>query len=400
MITSQKTAHRICPICKSTVVNILHSQRFALPADHPLPSAFDIVACPTCDFVYADTPADAAAYDRYYTDYSKYADQSTSTGGGGDKLDQARIDITAREISRHLHDYTAHIVDIGCANGGMLAALRNLGYTNLLGIDPSPECVANTKRLFNIPASQGWLGALPPEAAKADLIILSHVLEHVLNLTEAVTRIRTVLAPGGLVYVEVPDSSRYADCLAAPFQDFNTEHINHFNSTALFNLFIAKGFKLEEEGEKYLGLPGGLSYPACYAIFRLDQVISDPAWRRAPHSILSISNYITLSEKLLKDIDARLAQVSRGPVIVWGTGQLTIKLLVETCLRSAEIVAFVDGNPLHHGKLLHGQRILSPEELRTLPAYPIVIGTLLHHSAITTRIRETLGLQNPIITLA
>lgn len=400
-MSTLQSVHRPCPVCGTTAARFLHHQRFALPPGHPLPPAFNIVACPACDFVYADTTADAAAYDRYYTDYSKYADQGTSTGGGGDPRDQSRIEEMAREIGRHLPDRAARVVDIGCANGGMLAALRALGYENLLGIDPSPDCVANTKRLFGIPAQQGWLGALPAEVAPAGLVILSHVLEHVLDLAEAVRRVREVLAPAGLVYVEVPDAARYAECLVAPFQDFNSEHINHFSQASLANLFAAHGFELVAEGQKTVPVAGGFGYPACFSFFRLGAESGRSGeWRRAPDFLREIDRYITHSASLLAAVDARLALVPPGPVIVWGVGQLTLKLLVETRLGRAEIAAFTDGNPLHHGKQLHGRPIVAPERLRDLPPYPIIVGTMLHQVAIANRIQRDLALDNPVVTLA
>jgi hypothetical protein len=42
--------------------------------------------------------------------------------------------------------------------------------------------------------------------------------------------------------------------------------------------------------------------------------------------------------------------------------------------------------------------VLPPAELAGLP-YPILIGTLLHHEAISSRIRNDLKLFNPILTL-
>ena len=38
-----------------------------------------------------------------------------------------------------------------------------------------------------------------------------------------------LLKTDGLLYVEVPDAVAYTEYLYAPFQDFNTEHINHFS---------------------------------------------------------------------------------------------------------------------------------------------------------------------------
>ena len=37
-----------------------------------------------------------------------------------------------------------------------------------------------------------------------------------------------LLKTNGVLYIEVPDATAYVEFLYSPFQDFNTEHINHF----------------------------------------------------------------------------------------------------------------------------------------------------------------------------
>jgi FlaA1/EpsC-like NDP-sugar epimerase len=110
--------------------------------------------------------------------------------------------------------------------------------------------------------------------------------------------------------------------------------------------------------------------------------------------------YIELSRTQLQQIDTRIAPlIEKGPLIVWGTGQLTLKLLAETSLGRAQIVAFVDGNPINQSKKLAGVSVVAPEGIAGL-THPILISTLLHEHAITERIRQQLRLTNPIITLA
>lgn len=89
-----------------------------------------------------------------------------------------------------------------------------------------------------------------------------------------------------------------------------------------------------------------------------------------------------------------------GPVIIWGAGQLTMKLLCETVLATHTIAAIVDSNPIHHGTMIQGARVLSPEELQQsgLDA-PIVIGTLLHGRDIIAGIRGRYRLPNRLIEL-
>jgi hypothetical protein len=103
---------------------------------------------------------------------------------------------------------------------------------------------------------------------------------------------------------------------------------------------------------------------------------------------------------MMSDIDSRISElILRAPsIIVWGTGQLSMKLLAETSLSHADIVAFVDNNPINHGKVLHGKPILPPTELSKWNV-PILIATLLHHHSIAKQIRN-MGLKNEIVFLS
>ena len=102
---------------------------------------------------------------------------------------------------------------------------------------------------------------------------------------------------------------------------------------------------------------------------------------------------------MMQGIDQQLQSVlaSSTEVIVWGTGQLTMKLLCDTALKDAKVVAFVDGNPVNVGKTLRGVPIVSPEELENRSA-PIILATLLHTQGIRNRI-ASLGFTNPVVTL-
>ena len=93
----------------------------------------------------------------------------------------------------------------------------------------------------------------------------------------------------------------------------------------------------------------------------------------------------------------RSVLASSAEVIVWGTGQLTMKLLCDTALKDAKVVAFVDGNPVNVGKTLRGVPIIRPDQLKNQGA-PIVLATLLHTQGIRDRI-NSLGLTNPVVTL-
>ena len=215
-MNSSKTAARPCPVCGSKAVSVISEQRFELPEGHPLPVAWDVVSCPICDFSYADTAASQATYDYYYSEFSKYEHDATSTGGGATTTDRQRLEDTAALIAEVIGKDDS-ILDLGCANGGLLAAFKKLGFTALTGVDPSPVCAATTAKI----GAEGLTGSLfdpPVDGRKFKAVILCHVLEHICDLQTAAEVLQGLVAADGYLYIEVPDASRYGGYSEAPAQ--------------------------------------------------------------------------------------------------------------------------------------------------------------------------------------
>lgn len=399
--TVTKTSARSCPICGESTCDVLHRQKFVLPQGHPLTNGYDVVCCRGCGFVYADTVVSQVDYDRFYARFSKYEDRLTATGGGDTTWDAERLHHTAECVAGLLPNPRSRILDIGCANGGLLRALKHLGWSDLCGMDPSRACVENTQR-SGIEAHVGRLSAIPDDLGQFDCVILSHVLEHVSSLKSAVCSLSSLLGPDGIVYVETPDAARYAEFVTAPFQDFNTEHINHFSLRCLANLFGNMGWIAQTVGQKVVLSAPRMPYPALYTVFARDTAIAQ-RFTPTPDTELCerIRAYITRSQAALDAIATRIETALRASseLIVWGTGQLTMKLLAETSLGAAKIVAFVDSNPINQGRLLRGVPILAPDAIRHM-AQPILVASTLHQDEIVGVIRSRLGLMNPLILLS
>jgi predicted fused transcriptional regulator/phosphomethylpyrimidine kinase len=93
------------------------------------------------------------------------------------------------------------------------------------------------------------------------------------------------------------------------------------------------------------------------------------------------------------------AVVDRGrPVIVWGVGTHTTRLLATSRLAEANIRAFVDSNVRYQNRELNGVRIISPAALRNRPE-PILVSSRVFQNEIEEQIRRDLGLSNELILL-
>lgn len=386
-------------MCDRHDVEVLHEQRFVLPDDQTVTGGYRVVLCVGCGAAFSDTEITQQAYDELYARQSRYAAGPAAHATDSDR-DSARFRAMAAEIGALVPERSARIVDVGCANGGMLAALKERGFTHLFGIDPSPGCVERTSAIPGVAARVGSLFDMPSDVGPFDVLVLSHVLEHVRDVKAALANIKRAMKPGAVLYVEVPDASRYADFAWSPFQDFNTEHINHFSLVTLANVLRVCGYRPLRSGAKEILSAPGMPYPAIYWFARNEDAAAAAEIKRDVTLGERLRVYTERSTALMRHIDRGLREaLARDPrVIVWGTGELTAKLLADTALGAATITAFVDGNPVNQGRVLRGLRIQAPSDL-TSSEQPIVVASILHHDAIARAIR-TRGLRNPIFRLA
>lgn len=393
-------SHRACGACGATANTVCHHQRFVIPEGYPLPAEYNVVVCRRCGFVYADPAATQSDYDRFYSDWSKYDDSATATGSGVSTYDAARLATTAADIERALPSRAATILDAGCATGGLLTALRERGFTAVAGLDPSPRCAAACRdRGFE--AYVGSIASAPAHMPKFDCVVLSHVLEHVYDIPAFFAAARNLLAPGGYLYLETPDASRYDDYLYAPFQEFNTEHINHFSPRTLENTAQHFGFRSVLVERKVMRTAADTLYPATFGMFR-DHEAPDQHPLVCDQELPSrIAAYIQHSTEQMQSINHHLsgALADMQRVILWGAGQLTMKLLALPSLSRIQVQAIIDSNPTLRGKKLRGAPVIGPQEISgTAESSAIVIATLLHAGEIMAQIRG-MGLRNPVLTL-
>lgn len=388
---------RPCPVCDQRKGEVLHAQKFVLPEDQTLAAGYNVVVCEVCGAAFADTPVTQRRYDELYAQKSRYAAGPAAHASDNDR-DIARFRDMAAEIGRRVPDRSVRIVDVGCANGQMLAALAALGFSSLSGVDPSPACAQQTAAIAGVVAYTGSLTQMPDDVEPYDVVILSHVLEHVRDVKDSLIYLKRFVKRNALIYVEVPDASRYVEFAWSPFQDFNTEHINHFSLVSLGNLMRQCGLRPGHRAAKEILSAPGMPYPAIYCFAEVDERV--PATLEKDAALKErLLAYIRVSTELMNKINAGLAgTLPNGvPVIVWGTGELTAKLLADTALQHAHIVRFVDSNPINHGRVLRGLPIVSPQELRSGDEI-IVVASILHHEAIVRSVRA-LGLRNPVLRL-
>jgi 2-polyprenyl-3-methyl-5-hydroxy-6-metoxy-1,4-benzoquinol methylase len=167
-------------------------------------------------------------------DYISHTDSKKSIL---DKVYQAVKNITLKKKLQLINSFktcSKNILDVGAGTGDFLKVCKNNSW-NVLGTEPSLE--ART-----IAAQKGI--SLDSDLSniknkKFDVISLWHVLEHVENLQEYISKLENLLAEDGRLIIAVPnfksyDSIYYKEHWAA----FDVpRHLWHFSQTSISKLF-------------------------------------------------------------------------------------------------------------------------------------------------------------------
>ena len=101
-------------------------------------------------------------------------------------------------------DTDAAILDIGTGTGTNLRMLRELGFSNVRGIDMYDEAIrwCAEKGLGRV--DQGDICNIPASAASYDLVLATDIIEHVDEDRVALQEIARVLRPNGAALITVP----------------------------------------------------------------------------------------------------------------------------------------------------------------------------------------------------
>ena len=390
-------SHRDCPVCGAPDRRVLFHQEFAAVEQATPVTGYDVAVCERCGAAYADGIPDQAAFDRYYRDMSKY--EYAQRGGEESEFDARRLGLIADIVAPRIPSPEARILDVGCASGRLLANIRERGFPRVTGLDPSPACAATAARLYSIPVRTMTLGEIAASGERFDVVIMVGVLEHLRDLDAAFLQLRTLLSPGGLLYVEVPDVTAFADWPNAPYQDFSTEHINFFSPISLGNLMRRHGFTrtfLEQNHreQSFRTVMSNIS-----AFYQKQEDVPQHIEFDAD-TALGLDRYLAASAADDRRLQAKIDAVvdAKQPILIWGVGTHTSRLMATSRLAEANIVAFVESNSRYHGKSLHGRPIVAPDALRGRRE-PVLISSRVFQQEIADQIRSGLGCTNDLILL-
>ena len=180
-----------------------------------------------------------------------YSEEYRTAYKGAAKPRRRQILRNFRRVAAHLAEFrdilapVRRVLDVGAGSGEFAFLMREMGKA-VQGIEPNEGYAAYCRDDLELDVATAHLAPDLFEAGTFDLIRLNHVLEHLNDPAGYLAMISTWLAPGGLLYVEVPNIEVYAREKSRGNM-FHFGHIFNFNPVTLR---MAAGIAgLDEAGE-------------------------------------------------------------------------------------------------------------------------------------------------------
>ena len=253
--------------------------RFTVPCDYRKPDNsqdYKIYWCDRCDYGTTENRPSKEEVESFYVLKDYYTHKSNNTRSNKHVLkntslnnviarqrrnisffDRLRIHLSYRldrgenlnphEVKHLLKAARPTICEIGCGNGNNLTKFQAEGYA-VFGVEPDPTAREIARKITpNIFA--GTAEELPETVKnyKYDIVLMSHVLEHCLNINTVMCNVKEILKDGGVYIVEIPN------CNSLGFKTYQGEwpwsdiprHLNFFTHSSLNKILKKHGFEVE-----------------------------------------------------------------------------------------------------------------------------------------------------------
>jgi ubiquinone/menaquinone biosynthesis C-methylase UbiE len=220
-----------CPLCSDRQVENLRVYRF----ERSTFSDLSLKSCTNCELVFADPMPSQHSLDQYNISYFDNAH------GGVAKDIMAQSFFSAIALSRMAdietyafeHEFKIeNILEIG-PGAGKLAWhwLNKYPSINYMAIEPDKDCHS-----FLIETGVKLLDKSELENTTSyDLLIMSHVVEHVIQPYDFIKQYTQFLKPNGIIFLEVP-------CNDYLHKDIDEPHLLFFDIKAMRILLSRLGF--------------------------------------------------------------------------------------------------------------------------------------------------------------
>ena len=204
-----------------------------------------VVICKDCGLIQTNPRMTQEAYNQFYErEYRKlYTGKEAPANDffkseykcGGDIYQYMSENMKKRIVN-------ALIVEIGCGAGGILQYFKDKG-NDVYGVDLGSEYIEFGRVNYNLNIETGTIDNLIKRGMSPDIVIYSHVLEHILNPVEELIKLKSICSSNTYLYIELPGVKYLTHSYDKNFlKSLQNAHTYYFTLTTLKNALRKAGW--------------------------------------------------------------------------------------------------------------------------------------------------------------
>jgi len=262
--------------------------------------SFRLQRCEACALVMTRPRPTGEELGYYYENaYSGEGDQAEAKRKGATSLLVRLLGahrLAAIGRARAL-DPSDRVLDVGCSYGGFLKVLRDTVGCTTSGIDFDEGSIAGAIEPDACDYRSGTLVDAGYDAEAFSVVTFIECLEHDPVPLESLREAWRILAPGGLVVVEVPN---WEGAWRPVFGRFwlpllSPQHLVHFSPNTLSRMLTEAGFELRHSQTMFFPLEGVASlWLWMVELLDIPPAGSEATWRTPFHILLFLSVIVPL----------------------------------------------------------------------------------------------------------
>ncbi|MCX6938743.1 MAG: methyltransferase domain-containing protein [Verrucomicrobia bacterium] len=284
------------------------------------------------------------------------------------------LDQNARQaafLSRYTHLQNQHILEIGAHAGAFLVHLQQTYQAQTYYDELSEEACAILRAQ---PGLQDLRDA--PAGTRMNVIVLRHILEHIHDLDSFLTRVRSLLADDGTLFIETPDWS-HLDALTDPLI---FEHLNQFSTHQLTLLLRRLGWNCAAIEKSVFPDDPATPNRVQRLLFRPTALPPPGDARIAASTAQFFTHYHRRLFGALEDLVTAWGPEKR--IAFYPASHLSFSALLEARLEAANIIGLYDIDEKKHGREVCGVRVYPADALREHRPDVIVLFTMAYEREI------------------
>ncbi len=191
-----------CNLCGSTQHTLLtHIDRYGYKATG--------AACSACGLVFLNPVMTRSAYGDFYSKtYRPLVSAYHNRLINGETIQAEQVEY-ARSLAEFIKPWvkerhTGTFLDIGGSTGVVAVELAKIFSIKATVLDPAADELDWASK-FGMETISGFLEDYNPEGRKFDLVILCQTIDHLLDASNSLHKIRSLLGPDGLFFVDIVD---------------------------------------------------------------------------------------------------------------------------------------------------------------------------------------------------